>query len=424
MLRRCLVGPPAQAPVREVLREWGRIGVVGFGGPPAHVALLRDLCVTRRGWIGRARVRGRQRRLRPPARARVDPAGDLLRATRRGRAGRARGRPGLHPARPRPAPRAGRADAPGGAAAVGARGGRGCGRRRRRGRGAGRVGPRARRAGAAARRPGSRAPRPTSSRAWRSCWSPVRGSSWCCSAAGCSSSRCAAAPRCTLPGCCRSRPLPALAWTAFKVGALSYGGGFVIVPLLQCDAVREHDWMSARRVPQRRRARAAHPRAGDADGQRGGLRRRRAGGRARRGRLRVRAVLRPRAGVLPALRAPARRAGGAGLPRRRRAGGDRRHRGAPGSCCSTACASGGKRSSSRPAAIALLVGRMGSCRCSSRRRWRGSSPGWEGLHCEWLPRRRTLFGRRSPQGRAPASRLRDRKARAAPAASDQAGERT
>ncbi|MDQ3741298.1 MAG: chromate transporter, partial [Actinomycetota bacterium] len=34
-----------------VLREWGRIGVVGFGGPPAHIALLRDLVVDRRAWI-------------------------------------------------------------------------------------------------------------------------------------------------------------------------------------------------------------------------------------------------------------------------------------------------------------------------------------------------------------------------------------
>lgn len=34
-----------------VLREWGRIGCVGFGGPPAHIALLRDLCVTKRRWI-------------------------------------------------------------------------------------------------------------------------------------------------------------------------------------------------------------------------------------------------------------------------------------------------------------------------------------------------------------------------------------
>ncbi|SEL50873.1 chromate efflux transporter [Streptacidiphilus jiangxiensis] len=32
-------------------REWGRIGCVGFGGPPAHIALLRQLCVERRGWI-------------------------------------------------------------------------------------------------------------------------------------------------------------------------------------------------------------------------------------------------------------------------------------------------------------------------------------------------------------------------------------
>ncbi len=34
-----------------VLREWGRLGVIGFGGPPAHVALLRELCVERRGWM-------------------------------------------------------------------------------------------------------------------------------------------------------------------------------------------------------------------------------------------------------------------------------------------------------------------------------------------------------------------------------------
>jgi chromate transporter len=32
-----------------VVREWGRIGCIGFGGPPAHIALLRRLCVDR--WI-------------------------------------------------------------------------------------------------------------------------------------------------------------------------------------------------------------------------------------------------------------------------------------------------------------------------------------------------------------------------------------
>jgi chromate transporter len=35
-----------------IAREWGRIGCTGFGGPPAHIALLRQLCVDRRGWIG------------------------------------------------------------------------------------------------------------------------------------------------------------------------------------------------------------------------------------------------------------------------------------------------------------------------------------------------------------------------------------
>lgn len=39
----------------------------------------------------------------------------------------------------------------------------------------------------------------------------------------------------------------ALAWVAFKVGALSYGGGFVIVPLMQHDAVHTYHWMTATR---------------------------------------------------------------------------------------------------------------------------------------------------------------------------------
>ncbi|MCW2955028.1 MAG: Chromate transporter, partial [Conexibacter sp.] len=37
--------------IRDVAREWTRIGCVGFGGPPAHIALFRELCVERRGWI-------------------------------------------------------------------------------------------------------------------------------------------------------------------------------------------------------------------------------------------------------------------------------------------------------------------------------------------------------------------------------------
>ncbi len=39
--------------------------------------------------------------------------------------------------------------------------------------------------------------------------------------------------------------LGAVAWVAFKVGALSYGGGFVIVPLMQADAVHTYHWMTS-----------------------------------------------------------------------------------------------------------------------------------------------------------------------------------
>jgi chromate transporter len=38
--------------------------------------------------------------------------------------------------------------------------------------------------------------------------------------------------------------LASVAWVAIKVGALSYGGGFVIVPLMQSDAVGRYHWMS------------------------------------------------------------------------------------------------------------------------------------------------------------------------------------
>jgi len=34
-----------------VLRAWGRIGCIGFGGPPTHIALLRTLCVEQERWL-------------------------------------------------------------------------------------------------------------------------------------------------------------------------------------------------------------------------------------------------------------------------------------------------------------------------------------------------------------------------------------
>jgi chromate transporter len=51
---------PARMPTRDldvepslarIAQDWGRIGCLGFGGPPAHVAMLRELCVERRHWL-------------------------------------------------------------------------------------------------------------------------------------------------------------------------------------------------------------------------------------------------------------------------------------------------------------------------------------------------------------------------------------
>src|SRR5262245_47645855 len=39
------------APLSVIAREWLRIGLTGFGGPPAHISLLRDLVVRRKGWM-------------------------------------------------------------------------------------------------------------------------------------------------------------------------------------------------------------------------------------------------------------------------------------------------------------------------------------------------------------------------------------
>jgi chromate transporter len=49
-------GEPAQderacVPLARIAREWTRIGFTGFGGPPAHIALLRRLVVEREGWM-------------------------------------------------------------------------------------------------------------------------------------------------------------------------------------------------------------------------------------------------------------------------------------------------------------------------------------------------------------------------------------
>ena len=45
---------PQRIGLPVIAREWGRIGVTGFGGPPAHIALLRRLCVQQNSWLSEA----------------------------------------------------------------------------------------------------------------------------------------------------------------------------------------------------------------------------------------------------------------------------------------------------------------------------------------------------------------------------------
>jgi chromate transporter len=52
-------------------------------------------------------------------------------------------------------------------------------------------------------------------------------------------------PVMALPAAVMTGGFAALGWVAFKVGALSYGGGFVIVPLMQGDAVHTYHWMTS-----------------------------------------------------------------------------------------------------------------------------------------------------------------------------------
>ncbi|MBL1067070.1 chromate efflux transporter [Streptomyces sp. 7-21] len=246
-----------------IAREWGRIGLTGFGGPPAHLTLLRQLCVERERWI--------------PARAFEDdiaatnllpgPASTQLAILS---AWRLRGVPGalaggicfiapglvlilalaaMFLAGDPPSWVSGAAAGAGAAvAAVALHAGLGLAPAslRRAAPGA----PRARwlayvlTGGAAAvcagpwlvlvligagltetavGRGGAREPgRAGGGRAGGRLWLLL-----------------AAAPVATA-----AASLTALTWVAFKVGALSYGGGFVIIPLMRADAVDQHGWLT------------------------------------------------------------------------------------------------------------------------------------------------------------------------------------
>ena len=238
-----------------MVREWGRIGCIGFGGPPTHIALLRDLCVERKGWLDA----GDFEDAIAACNLLPGPASTQLAIFC---AWRVRGRRG--------AVAGGLAFiAPGlviivGLAALflagspplwlrGASAGAGC---RRRG------GRRARGARSAVRPPAPRqnatAVRRLAYLAFGALAAATVGPWLVLVLLGCGAIELVAqSPREHGTAVPAIAPIPLLAaaavgsgvlisvvWVALKVGALSYGGGFVIVPLMQSDAVGRYHWMT------------------------------------------------------------------------------------------------------------------------------------------------------------------------------------
>jgi chromate transporter len=244
------VGAPSPRPsLAEVVRGWGRIGCLGFGGPPAHIALLRELCVHDRGWLAAADFEDAVAAcnlLPGPASTQLaifcawrvrGPVGALA-------GGGAFIGPGLVSilalaalflaASPPVWVRGAGAGAGAAVAAVAVS------------TGATLAGPSRRRAASGWRWSGYAAAGAVAAatvgpwlvlvllgcgllevvqRLHRRGGGRMALHAWPVAVAG-------------------AAALPALAWTALKVGALSYGGGFVIVPLMQSDAVGREHWMS------------------------------------------------------------------------------------------------------------------------------------------------------------------------------------
>ncbi len=240
----------SRVPLAVVAREWTRIGVTGFGGPPAHVALLRVLMVDRTGWMTPAEFQDANAAcsLLP------GPASTQLAIFC---AYRVAGTPGvlvgglgfIAPAviliialsllflghSPPLWVRGAGAGAGAAVAAVAVHAGRGF------------LAPSLARAGI--------------DRVRRSRWLAYLTAGMvaavlvgpylvlvllACGALEVSVSGRGGLPTTALliPMSMASGGLGALAWTALKVGALSFGGGFVIIPLMQGDAVHVHHWMT------------------------------------------------------------------------------------------------------------------------------------------------------------------------------------
>jgi len=226
-----------------ILREWGRIGCIGFGGPPTHIALLRQLCVERRGWLTATDFEdaiAACNLLPGPASTQLA----IYCAWRlRGRLGALVGGlafivPGLVlilglaalflSASPPDWVRGAGAGAGAAVAAVAVHAGRSL-------------------------VPGSWTRTPARVRwllyAVAGAVSAATIGPWLVLVLlGCGAVELALRGRVALaalaPATVASGGLLSLVWVAFKVGALSYGGGFVIVPLMQGDAVNHYHWMT------------------------------------------------------------------------------------------------------------------------------------------------------------------------------------
>ena len=239
-----------RVPLATIAREWTRIGLTGFGGPPAHITLLRQLVVERRGWMDAREFQDANAacgllpgpastqlaifcayRIGGPAGAVVGGLGFIVPAVILILALSALFLSSSPPLWVRGAG----AGAGAAVAAVAAQAVRGL------------VGPSLERA---------RADRPRTVR-----WAVYVAAGGV--AAGLIGPElvlvllaCGAAelivehpPRlrslgALVPISASTGGYGALAWTAFKVGALSFGGGFVIIPLMQGDAVHVYHWMT------------------------------------------------------------------------------------------------------------------------------------------------------------------------------------
>jgi len=247
-------------PLRTIAVQWTRIGCIGFGGPPAHVALLRALCVDREGWLSAEEFEdgvATTNLLPGPASTQLaifcawrlgGPVGALI-------GGACFIVPGLIiilalsavflASRP---PLWIRGAAAGAGAAV----------------------PAVAVAAAIGLAPASwrRAGRAAAARSRWACYLIAGGAAAALAGpfvvlvlAGSglleTAVRGRGRPARGLPGGLPGRLLPlvaapaaaagtllSVAWVAFKVGALSYGGGFVIIPLMQRDAVHTYHWMT------------------------------------------------------------------------------------------------------------------------------------------------------------------------------------